>query len=72
MLNDFCTWPTGCMIDIRNGGVAVWFSVNLMRIQGVKLPVTAPKAQKTHVRPPKKNAKQLLLSIYGLLRMRRI
>jgi len=35
------------MIDIRNGGVAVWFSVNLMRIQGVKLPVTAPKAQKT-------------------------
>jgi len=47
------------MIDIRNGGVAVWFSVNLMRIQGVKLPVTAPKAQKTYIRPPQKECKTI-------------
>jgi len=59
MLNDFCTWPTGCMIDIRNGGVAVWFSVNLMRIQGVKLPVTAPKVQKTTHKAAQKECKTI-------------
>jgi len=47
------------MIDIRNGGVAVWFSVNLMRIQGVKLPVTALKAQKTTHKTAEKECKTI-------------
>jgi len=46
------------MIDIRNGGAAVWFTVKLMRRQGVKLSVTAPTKQNTP-QPAKKKCKTI-------------